>query len=95
MLPNPNANVSLDDVIKLVKLPISEKIPQSEIAAAAVPSKLGFVFVVEPGNNFVSCTFNKVEAELDDGADTASVAAAAAAAAVVVVAVKLELSLLE
>ena len=78
-------------MIKLVKLPISEKIPQSGT------SKLGFVFVVdEPVNNFVSCTFNKPDAELDDGADTASVAAAAAAAAaVVVVAVKLELSLLE
>ena len=73
-------------MIKLVKLPISEKIPQSGT------SKLGFVFVVdEPVNNFVSCTFNKADAELDDGADTASVATAA----VVVVAVKLELSLLE
>lgn len=89
MFPNPNANVSFDDVIKLVKLPISEKIPHSDTAAAAV-SKLGFV--LGAGNNFESCTLNRVDAEFDDGAETASVAAAAA---VVVVAVRLELSLLE
>lgn len=88
MLPNPNGNVSFDDVIKLVKLPISEKIPQSETVAAAISK---FVFVLGLGNNFESCTVNRVDAELLDGAETASVAAAA----VVVAAVRLELSLLE
>lgn len=89
MLPNPNGNVSFDDEIMLVKLPISENIPQSANGGAA--SKLGFV--LGAGNNFESCTLNRVEVEFEDGAETASVAAAAAA--VVVVAVRLELSLLE
>lgn len=86
MLPNPKANASLvveDEAIKLVKFPISEKIPpppQSPVPACsrAFASRTEF-------NNFDSCMLLEFGSEFNAGAETASVTAA----------VRLELSLLE
>jgi hypothetical protein len=91
MLLNPNK--SFVDLIKLVKLPISEKIPQSDPCSSKEGSKLGFTF---PCGKILDSTipFNKLleTTELTESADTAS---AVVFAFVLFVAVRLELSLLE
>jgi len=85
---NPNDNASFDAVMRLVKLPISENIPRSEPCSSnPVGSKLGLGV-----KSFESWTFNKLEAELKEGA---SVTAETASVAALFVAVRLELSLLE
>jgi hypothetical protein len=79
-------------VIKLVKLPISEKIPQSDPCSSKAGSKLGFI---SPRGKILDSTipFNKLlETEFTESADTASTAVFAF---VLFVAVRLELSLLE
>lgn len=82
MLLNPNDR-SFVDAIKFVKLPNSEKIPQSDPCSSKEVSKLGFI---SPRGKTL------LETEFTESADTASTAVFAFE---LFVAVRLELSLLE